>query len=113
MYFFAYDQVFIHNNQYRMMFDGGRDCENQKQVNWRFDHACGVAGSDRRIGNCPYQQIGEITNAVSTLAEQSKMLALNTSIEATKAGDAGKGFSGVTAEVRDLAKSSQQSTVHV
>ena len=59
------------------------------------------------------QQIGEITGVVSNLAQQSKMLALNASIEAAKAGEAGKGFAVVAAEVRELAEQSQQSTAQV
>ncbi|NNG13721.1 MAG: HAMP domain-containing protein [Gammaproteobacteria bacterium] len=59
------------------------------------------------------QQIGEITEVVNSLAQQSKMLALNASIEAAKAGDAGKGFAVVADEVKDLAEQSQQSTAQV
>ena len=59
------------------------------------------------------QQIGEITGVVTTLAQQSKMLALNASIEAAKAGEAGKGFAVVAAEVKELAEQSQQSTAQV
>lgn len=59
------------------------------------------------------QQIGEITSVVMTLAQQSKILALNASIEAAKAGEAGKGFAVVAAEVRKLAEQSQQSTAQV
>jgi methyl-accepting chemotaxis protein len=59
------------------------------------------------------QQIGEITGVVTNLAQQSKMLALNASIEAAKAGDAGKGFAVVAAQVRELAEQSQESTAQV
>ncbi|MBI5330614.1 MAG: CZB domain-containing protein [Betaproteobacteria bacterium] len=59
------------------------------------------------------QQIGDITNAVGELAQQSKMLALNASIEAAKAGDAGRGFAVVAEEVRDLAEQSRQATTQV
>lgn len=59
------------------------------------------------------QQIGEITDVVNTLALQSKMLALNASIEAAKAGDAGKGFTVVATEVKNLAEQSEQSTIQV
>ena len=59
------------------------------------------------------QQIGEITDVVAGLAQQSKMLALNASIEAAKAGDAGKGFAVVAMEVKELAEQSQQSTTQV
>lgn len=59
------------------------------------------------------QQVGEITSVVNNLAQQSKMLALNASIEAAKAGDAGKGFAVVAAEVKNLAEQSEQSTSQV
>lgn len=59
------------------------------------------------------QQISEITTVVNTLAQQSKMLALNASIEAAKAGEAGKGFSVVASEVKNLAEQSEQSTTQV
>lgn len=59
------------------------------------------------------QQIGDITDTVGELAQQSKMLALNASIEAAKAGDAGRGFAVVAEEVRDLADQSRQATTQV
>src|SRR3990167_8409656 len=59
------------------------------------------------------QRIGEITSAVSDIAKQSKMLSLNASIEAAKAGEAGRGFSVVAEEVRNLAEQSERSTKQV
>lgn len=59
------------------------------------------------------KQVGEITSVVNNLAQQSKMLALNASIEAAKAGESGKGFAVVAAEVKNLAEQSEQSTDQV
>ena len=59
------------------------------------------------------QLVANITTVIASLTQQSKMLALNASIEAAKAGDAGKGFAVIAAEVRDLAEQSQQSTEQV
>jgi methyl-accepting chemotaxis protein len=59
------------------------------------------------------QQVGEITQVVNSLAQQSKMLALNASIEAAKAGEAGKGFAVVAVEVKNLAEQSEQSLTQV
>ena len=59
------------------------------------------------------QAIGEIIATVDDLAAQSKLLAVNASIEAAKAGEEGKGFAVVAQEVRSLAEQSKQATLQV
>jgi methyl-accepting chemotaxis protein len=59
------------------------------------------------------QQIGGIVNTVNDLAERSKLLALNASIEASHAGEQGKGFAIVAMEVRKLAEQSHEATMRV
>jgi methyl-accepting chemotaxis protein len=59
------------------------------------------------------QAIGEIIAAVSDLAEQSNLLAVNAAIEAAKAGEQGKGFAVVAQEVKSLADQSKQATGQV
>lgn len=59
------------------------------------------------------QAIGEIIAVVNDLAEQTNILALNASIEATRAGEQGKGFSVVAAEIKALADQSKKATVQV
>ncbi len=54
-------------------------------------------------------QIGNISQLVSDLANQTNMLALNSSVEAVRAGEHGKGFAVVANEIRKLADQSQRS----
>ena len=59
------------------------------------------------------QAIGEITTAVSDIAEQTKLLALNAAVEATRAGEHGRGFALVAAEIKTLAGEAKESTGQV
>ncbi|NNE00742.1 MAG: PAS domain S-box protein [Pirellulaceae bacterium] len=59
------------------------------------------------------QAIGEIIVAVNDIAEQTNVLALNAAVEASRAGDAGKGFSVVAAEVKSLALQAKNATQQI
>lgn len=55
------------------------------------------------------ENIGQITEVISTISQKINLLALNAAIESARAGENGKGFSVVAEEVRKLASKTQES----
>jgi hemerythrin len=56
------------------------------------------------------KEIGRVLNAISTIAQQTKLLALNASIEAAHAGSAGRGFAIVAQQVKELSMQTKDAT---
>jgi methyl-accepting chemotaxis protein len=75
------------------------------QLRSNFDRIRGLAGG--------VSALTPLIHVISTIAEQTHLLALNAEIEAARAGEAGRSFSVVAAEVRKLAENTTSAATDV
>ena len=74
-----------------------------------------IAETEKRIKRLGErsQEISSVVDIINNVAERTQVLALNASMQAAAAGEAGRGFSVVADEVQRLAKSSRDSTSEI
>jgi methyl-accepting chemotaxis protein len=91
----------------------GRQIENSTQI--ARDAVRQAEHTDRRIHtlNEASTKIGDVVSLITTIAEQTNLLALNATIEAARAGEAGRGFAVVASEVKALAAQTAKATSEI
>ena len=72
----------------------------------------GVAGLMKQLGAAA-QEIGKVTETITSISSQTNLLALNATIEAARAGAAGKGFAVVANEIKELAQQTATATEEI
>lgn len=83
-----------------------RDAE---QAARRTETAVGTSGEATAQLGRTMQDVTKVVASIARVARQTRLLALNASVEAERAGDAGRGFAVVAAEVKVLADEAAQS----
>ncbi len=91
----------------------GRQIESSTQI--ARDAVRQAEQTDQRIHtlNEASTKIGDVVNLITTIAEQTNLLALNATIEAARAGEAGRGFAVVASEVKALAAQTAKATSEI
>lgn len=98
------------NNCANLAIEGANNTEVTAEQMERVDTSVQAASS--RVDSLAQasEQIGDIVQTISDIANQTNLLALNATIEAARAGEAGRGFAVVASEVKELSNQTAKAT---
>lgn len=104
----------------RLAADSAREIDNNKElieamhayISFRMDE---TAKDRERVSGVIEQakSLGKLVDIIKVIAFQTNLLALNAAIEAAWAGEAGRGFAIVAAEVRKLSRETEQAVTQI
>ena len=84
-----------------------------ENINKEVQNAIDVIYAQTNTTNESANRINEAIALITSIAEETNLLALNASIEAARAGEQGRGFAVVASQIQSLAEQSNESAVQI